>query len=90
MFRQYYFLHARSKNPQQPGGNTIIRKTADLKLPNGKVFRVKADNVSEKNIYIKSTQLNGKVLNRPYITYEEIEAGGVLEFDMTGEIPKHK
>lgn len=62
----------------------------DMKLPNGKILTVKAKDVSEKNIYIRSARLNGEPLDRPYITYEEIEAGGVLEFDMTGEILKYK
>ncbi len=55
----------------------------ELKLPNGKTFTVKADNVSEKSIYIKSKKLNGELLTRPYITYEELINGGVLDFEMT-------
>ena len=54
-----------------------------LTLPSGKTFTIKADGVSEKNIYIKSKKLNGKILTRPYITYKELISGGVLEFEMT-------
>ena len=52
-------------------------------LPNGKVFTVKAENVSEENIYIKSMKLDGKLINRAYITYDDIEKGGVLKFEMS-------
>ena len=40
-------------------------------------------NLKDKNIYIKSKKFNGKILERPYITYNEILNGGVLEFKMT-------
>jgi len=55
----------------------------ELNLPNGNKFTVKAMNVSDKNIFIKSKKLNGKIIDRPYITYEELINGGVLEFEMT-------
>ncbi|RKY55124.1 MAG: glycoside hydrolase family 92 protein, partial [Candidatus Neomarinimicrobiota bacterium] len=54
----------------------------ELKLPSGKIFTVLANNVSNQNIYIKSKKLNGEILSRPYITYEELIKGGVLEFEM--------
>ncbi len=58
----------------------------ELTLPNGNIFTVKANYVSDKNMYIKSKKLNGKILFRPYITYEELISGGALEFEMT-EMP---
>ncbi|MCF6333387.1 MAG: GH92 family glycosyl hydrolase [Draconibacterium sp.] len=59
---------------------------AELKLPNGKIFTVKANNVSAENIYIQSSKLNGKPFNRLFISYEEIQQGGVLEFEMTDKV----
>ncbi len=56
---------------------------AEIALSNEKVFTVLAPNVSDQNIYIKSVRLNGKELRRYYITYDELLAGGVLEFNMT-------
>ena len=35
-----------------------------------------------KIIYIQSVSLNGKKLNRLWITHDEIVEGGVLEFEM--------
>lgn len=56
---------------------------ASIKLPSGKTFIVKANGLSEKNIYVKAVFLNGKKLDRTYITFEEVLNGGELLFEMT-------
>jgi predicted alpha-1,2-mannosidase len=56
---------------------------AAFKLGNGKEFVITAPQASTENIYIQSVKLNKKVLNRTYITHEEMMQGGVLEFVMT-------
>ncbi|MGM9797720.1 MAG: glycoside hydrolase domain-containing protein, partial [Parabacteroides sp.] len=48
----------------------------------GKRFKIIAHNNSPENIYIQSITLNGKPLNRLWISHEEITRGGVLEFEM--------
>jgi predicted alpha-1,2-mannosidase len=53
-----------------------------LKLANGKTFRVEAANNSGENVYIQSATLNGTPLDVPFITWEQIQAGGTLHFDM--------
>jgi len=58
-------------------------ENVELNLPNGNIFTVKANNVSDKNIFIKAKKLNGEILDRSYITYQELIKGGVLEFEMT-------
>ena len=35
--------------------------------------------------YIRSISLNGQKLDRPYLTYGEITAGGVLKFELSKE-----
>lgn len=57
-----------------------------INMENGKKFIIKANNLSEKNIYINLTTLNGKDLTRSFITHQEILNGGVLEFEMA-DIP---
>jgi len=57
----------------------------EMNLPNGNIFTVKANNVSDKNIFIKAKKLNGEILDRSYITYKELIIGGVLEFEMTSD-----
>jgi predicted alpha-1,2-mannosidase len=53
-----------------------------LNLPNGKRFEISAANNSAAHPYIQSARLNGKPLALPVITYQQIEAGGKLEFVM--------
>jgi predicted alpha-1,2-mannosidase len=57
-------------------------ETAKIKLPSGQYFTVNANYVSAENYYIKSIRLNGKPLDRSYITYDEIQKGGELDFEM--------
>jgi len=57
-------------------------ESAAITLPNGKNFTIKAHNVSAENIFIKSTKLNGKPIERNYLTYDELQKGGLLEFEM--------
>ena len=54
-----------------------------LTMENGKQFEVVANNLSNKNCYVKSVKLNGNPLERSYITFEEVFNGGLLEFTMT-------
>jgi putative alpha-1,2-mannosidase len=44
----------------------------------GKAFVITAQNNSPDNIYIQSATLNGKPLNRCWVSYAEITAGGTL------------
>jgi predicted alpha-1,2-mannosidase len=56
---------------------------ATLHLENGKTFSIKAKNQSDKNVYVEKIELNGKPLNRLYITHSEIMNGGKLVFYMS-------
>ena len=53
-----------------------------LKLDNGKIFRVEAENNSETNVYIQSATLDNKPLEIPVITWEQIQSGTTLHFVM--------
>jgi predicted alpha-1,2-mannosidase len=55
---------------------------ATLNLPNGRHFEISAANNSPGNAYIQSARLNGAPLVDPLITYEQLQAGGELEFLM--------
>ena len=54
-----------------------------LTFENGKQLEVIAKDLSDKNCYVKSVNLNGKDLERSYITFNEVYNGGTLEFTMT-------
>ncbi|GIM54822.1 GH92 family glycosyl hydrolase [Capnocytophaga cynodegmi] len=55
---------------------------AKINLPNGETFIIIAENVSAENMYIQSATLNGKPLDRTFITDEELKNGGELKFVM--------
>ncbi|CEN38685.1 GH92 family glycosyl hydrolase [Capnocytophaga cynodegmi] len=55
---------------------------AKINLPNGETFIIIAENVSAENMYIQSATLNGKSLDRTFITDEELKSGGELKFVM--------
>ncbi len=48
----------------------------------GKKFIIRAENLSDENIYIQSATLNGELFNRSSINHSEITAGGELVFEM--------
>ncbi|MBS1704834.1 MAG: GH92 family glycosyl hydrolase [Armatimonadetes bacterium] len=62
---------------------------ATIGLGNGKNLVISAPGASLKNIYVQSAKLNGKPLDRAWITYKEIMAGAKLEFTM-GSKPNQK
>ncbi len=62
-------------------GSPQFEKT-EIQLPNGKTFSLIAHQVSPENIYSKSITLNGKPLDRLYVTWDEIRKGGELIFEM--------
>ncbi len=53
-----------------------------LNLENGKVFEIKANGYSDKARFVKSVRLDGKEYEGISISYEDIMAGGTLEFEM--------
>jgi predicted alpha-1,2-mannosidase len=58
-------------------------KTAVLKLENGKTLTIEAHNQSDKNVYVQKVSVNGKPINRNYITHAEIINGGRITFLMS-------
>lgn len=73
--------------PVAPGSDQYVigrpfLDRAVLNLPNGKRFTVVAEALSDAHPYLGSVTLNGKPLERSYITHAEIMAGGELRFVM--------
>ena len=56
---------------------------ATINLPEGKNFVIQAQNFDEKNKYVEKVLLNGKELDRNFITHREITGGGNLTFIMS-------
>lgn len=66
--------------------NAPLYKKSELKLENGKMVTIISNNISDKNIYIKSCKLNGKPSSKSIIRHEQIANGAVIEFELT-DIP---
>ncbi|HEX2624228.1 MAG TPA: glycoside hydrolase domain-containing protein, partial [Sphingomicrobium sp.] len=74
--------------PVAPGSNEYVigRPFAEriaLSLPNGRQFTIRADGLGDANRYVGSVTLNGKPLQRGFITHADIVAGGELRFLMS-------
>jgi len=66
-------------------GSPVFEEVS-LKLDNGATFTIVAEGCSKVNKYIQSARLNGKDLDRPWFTHEELQAGSTLELEM-GPLP---
>ena len=83
----WYVFTALGFYPVAPGSNQYILgrpflPRATLNLPNGKRFTVVADGLGDANAYVGGVTLDGKPLQRVYITHAELMAGGELRFSM--------
>jgi predicted alpha-1,2-mannosidase len=94
----WYVISALGFYPVCPGDNVYVLGSPlfgkaviqlDSKWHKGKTFAIVAHNNSSANCYVQSAQLNGKSLQRAWITHAEITSGGVLEFVM-GALPNFK
>lgn len=65
-------------------GSPLVRQ-ATLQLENGKTLHIEAKGQGTKNVYVRSVLLNGRRLDRSYITYDEIMQGGTLVFEMSAK-----
>ncbi|GAA3647112.1 GH92 family glycosyl hydrolase [Flavivirga jejuensis] len=90
----WYVLASIGIHPIAPGDNKYqitspvfneIEINLDRNYYTGKTFKIIANNNSNTNIYIQSIKLNGKALNRFWISHQEITKGGILEMQMGPE-----
>lgn len=86
----WYVLSAMGIYPVTPGtpiytiGSPLFEKLT-LKTEKNTTFTIIARNNSAENVYIQQAMFNGRTLNVPWISHEEIINGGVLEFEMGAE-----
>jgi predicted alpha-1,2-mannosidase len=71
--------------PVAPGSNQYVlgRPFVDeavLHLPNGKLLTIESKNLSNEHPFVKDVLLNGKSLDRAYVTHDELMKGGQLVF----------
>ena len=90
----WYIFSAMGFYPVCPGsdhyaiGSPCVDE-ASFYIDNGNEFLIKANNLSEDNIYIQSVTLNGKPWHNSWITHSDIIKGGELVFLM-GKKPNKK
>ena len=87
----WYILSSLGIYPACPGSGEYILaaplfKEANIALGNGNTLKIKADKPFCP--YISDVLLNGSKLERNYVTYDEIMAGGTLEFKLSAT-PDH-
>ena len=84
----WYIFSAMGFYPVAPGDSKYVigapmMHGARINTDSGKQFTMKAHGYSKESRYVKSAKLNGKPLQRGYITHEEIMDGSTLEFFMS-------
>jgi hypothetical protein len=62
-------------------GSPFFEKVT-IDQPGDRSFTIEADGVSPDDFYIQSAELNGDSLDRTWLTYDEIQAGGNVTFEM--------
>lgn len=62
-------------------GSPLFERVS-INLANGKTFELTAKNASVENKYIQSAKSNGKPLNSPWFTHEQLVNGLKLELEM--------
>ena len=83
----WYVLSAMGLYSVCPGSNEFALTTplfdkVTLPLTNGKVLTITANNPAD-HIYIESVSLNGKEIDKNFITYEQLMEGGTLAFTLS-------
>ena len=85
----WYIMTTLGFYPVEPAAATYVLGVpmvdkAEVDVQGG-VFTILREGYSEENRYVQSVELNGKALDRYYITHDEVIAGGTLKFTMGSE-----
>ncbi|MBR5483938.1 MAG: GH92 family glycosyl hydrolase [Alistipes sp.] len=91
----WYLFSAMGFYPVCPGTDQYVLGAPyvpymKLTLDNGKIFEIKAPEVSDTNRYVKAVLLNGKPYTKTYITHSDLLGGGTLEFVMSAKPNKKR
>ncbi len=86
----WLFFTAMGFYPVAPASNQYVlgRPFVDravLHLPNGKSLVIASENMTEDQAFLKDVLLNGKSLDRSYVTHQELMQGGELRFVFSSE-----
>lgn len=82
VFSMMGFFQVTPGIPEYTIGSPLFNDIS-IQLSNGKTFRVIAKDNSDENIYVTKAKLNGRELEKPFFSHEDLMKGGVLELDMS-------
>ncbi len=91
----WYVFSALGFYPVTPGtkeyvfGSPLFQKVT-LNFENGKKLIIRAPENSKENIYVQDIKLNGRKIDKNFITQEELYNGGTLIFRMGSEPDKRR
>lgn len=90
----WYILSSLGIYPVDPGSGefsltTPLFKKVDLKLANGRHLIIKA-NAPKNNSYIDKVKLDGKQIDKNYLTYDQIMEGDTLDFKLSSSPNKKR
>jgi predicted alpha-1,2-mannosidase len=91
----WYIFSAMGFYPVCPGSNEYVLGTPyfpymKVKVGENKYLTIKADKVSDRNRYVKAVKLNGKPYTKAFITYDDIQNGAELTFEMSSSPNKKR
>ena len=86
----WYVLSSMGFYPVDPVGGVYVLgspecDSAEITIPGGGVFRVRAKDNTSENRYIQSAVLNGAPLESPFLLHDDITKGGELTLTMGPE-----
>lgn len=89
----WYIFSSMGFYPVAPGSTEYALGSPSLEnavihLDNGNTFRIVAVNQSAENVYVEKAELNGRVLEKPFLDHRDIIKGGELRFFMTSKPPQ--
>jgi len=84
----WYLFSTLGFYPVAPASNMYMLgspaiKTAVIRFENGRTLSIEARNQGVRNVYVSKVTLNGRELNRDFLTYSDITNGGKLVFFMS-------
>jgi len=91
----WYVFSALGFYPVAPGSNQYVLgspavERAEIDLGGNRTLVVIAENQGPGNVYVDQVWLNGKRLDRCYITHDEVVEGGELRFVMSGQTNRER
>jgi predicted alpha-1,2-mannosidase len=83
----WYIFSALGFYPVAPGSLEYVIgvprfRRAEVKLPNGKTFTVRADNLSRSNGYIQAATVDGRPWDKAYLRHQDLMRGATVDFSM--------